>query len=293
MAGVNTAVLATDYNTIQSKVSSVLGTGSDTYGYGQPVTSSQVARTNRITVAQWNALRNDLLKARNHQTSVDESGALTIASTTTRIREADRAAYSLFADTITTNRLVTPPSSQASLTTLQTVTRTTPWATTISHQITITFASEDASRFFFNSGSSIKFSSSMTGFSAGQSLLVNQSWATLLTNMGIITFNAFSTTSSGTGTAQAIGFYNLTTTNQLIFTKLVEAGNQYTPNQYQLYVRKSGNTVIFTPTWSYTEDGNYGIFEPADGTLTSLIQAYTATGPNVSVTAPTSSTTTL
>jgi hypothetical protein len=293
MAGVNTAVLATDYNTIQSKVSSVLGTGSDTYGYGQPVTSSQVARTNRITVAQWNALRNDLLKARNHQTSVDESGALTIASNTTRIREADRAAYSLFADTITTNRLVTPPSSQASLTTLQTVTRTTPWATTISHQITITFASEDASRFFFNSGSSIKFSSSMTGFSAGQSLLVNQSWATLLTNMGIITFNAFSTTSSGTGTAQAIGFYNLTTTNQLIFTKLVEAGNQYTPNQYQLYVRKSGNTVIFTPTWSYTEDGNYGIFEPADGTLTSLIQAYTATGPNVSVTAPTSSTTTL
>ena len=293
MAGINTAVLATDYNTIQSKINNILGNGSADYGYGQTVTSSQVARTNRITVAQWNALRDDLLKARNHQTSVDQSGLLTVASTTTRIRETDRAAYSLFADTVTTNRLVTPPSSQASLTTLQTVTRTAPWATTISHQVTITFVSEDASRFFFNSGSSIKFSSSMTGYSAGASLLVNQSWATLLTNMAIISFNAYSTTSSGTGTAQAIGFYNLTTTNQLIFTKLVEAGNQYTPNRYELYVRKSANSVIFTPTWSYVEDGNYGFFEPADGTLTSLVQAYTATGSNVSVTAPTSSTTSL
>jgi hypothetical protein len=293
MAGVNTAILATDYNTIQSKVNNILGIGSGDFGYGQSVTSSQVARTNRITVAQWNALRNDLLKARNHQTSLDESGLLTIASTTTRIRESDRASYSLFADTITNNRLVTPPSQQASLTTLQTVTRTAPWATTISHQVTVTFASEDASRFFFNSGSSIKFSSSMTGYSAGLSLLVNQSWATLLANMGVISFNAYSTTNSGTGTAQTIGFYNLTTTNQLVFTKLVEAGNQYTPNQYELYAKKSGNSVIFTPTWSYVSDGNYGNFESADGTLTSLVQAFTATGPNVSVTAPTSSTTNL
>jgi len=293
MSGVNTAVLATDYNTIQSKINNVLGNGSGDFGYGQLVTSSQVARANRITVAQWNALRNDLLKARNHQTSVDESGLLTVASTTTRIRESDRAAYSLFADVATTNRLITPPSNQASLTNLQTVTRTASWSTTISHQVTVTFASEDAGRFFFNSGSSIKFSSTMTGYSAGVSLLVNQSWATLLTNMGIISFDAYSTTKSGTGTAQAIGFYNLTTTDQLIFTKLVEAGNQYTPNRYELKARKSGNSIIFTPTWSYVEDGNYGIFEPADGTLTSLVQAFTATGSNVSVTAPTSSTTSL
>jgi hypothetical protein len=293
MSGVNTAILATDYNTIQSKVNNILGIGSGDYGYGQLVTSSQVARTNRITVSQWNALRNDLLKARQHQTNVDESGFLTIPSTNVRIREADRLAYNTFSDTITTNRLITPPSTQASLTTLQTVTRTAPWSTTISHQVTVTFLSEDASRFFFNTGSSIKFSSGLTGFSTGISLLVNQSWQTLLANMGIISFNAYSTTKTGTGTAQAIGFYNLTTTNQLVFTKLVEAGNQYTPNQYELYVKKSGNSVIFTPTWSYVSDGNYGNFEPADGTLTSLVQAYTATGSYVSVTAPTSSTTNL
>lgn len=293
MAGLNTAVLATDYNTIQSKINNILGSGSGDYGYGQTVTSSQVARTNRITVAQWNALRNDLLKARNHQTSVNESALLTIPSTTIRIREADRLAYSTFADVVTTNRLVAPPSDQASLTTLQTVTRTSPWATTISHQITIAFLTEDASRYFFNSGSAVRFSSNLAGFSTGISLLVNQSWQTLLANMGVISFNAYATTKTGTGTAQAIGFYNLTTTNQLVFTKLVEAGNQYTPNQYELYVKKSGNSVIFTPTWSYVSDGNYGNFEPADGTLTSSVQIYTATGSNVSVTAPTGSTTSL
>jgi hypothetical protein len=287
MAGVNTAVLATDYNTIQSNVSTVLGNGSGDSGYGQSVSSAQVARTNKITVAQWNALRNDLLKARNHQTNMDESGYLTTPSTTIRIKESDRLAYKTFSDTITSNRLITPPSSQASLTTLGTATRTSPWATEISHTATITFASNDQARYFFNSGSSIKFSSSLTGISSGISLLVNQSWQTLLSNMGVISFSAYSTTRSGSGTPQNIGFYNLSSTNQLIFTKLVEAGNQYTPNQYDLYARLSGDSIIFTPTWSYTSVGAGYSLEPADGTLTSLIQAYTATGPNVSVTAPT------
>ena len=44
MSGVNTAILATDYNTIQSNVNNILGIGSGDYGYGQTVTSSQVAQ---------------------------------------------------------------------------------------------------------------------------------------------------------------------------------------------------------------------------------------------------------
>lgn len=291
MAGFGNQIIATDYNAIQSKISNILGTGSADYGYGQPVASSQVARNNKITVTQWNNLRNDLLKARQHQTGNDEGGLLVIPTTSTTIKEVDRAAYNTFADTITSNRLTIPPATQGSLFTLSTVTRTSPWASTISHTVTVTFGSADAARFYFNSGGNFKFSASFTNYTNDTSYLVNRSWATLLTNMGIITMSANTTTNTGTGTPQNIGWYNLTTTNQLIFTKFVDAADsQYSPNQYDLYARRNaGSTqVIFTPTFSYTAAGSGGYaYEPANGTLTSLTQEYYATGSNVSVTAPT------
>jgi len=294
MAGFGTEIIATDYNAIQSKISNILGVGSVDFGYGQTVSSAQVARTNRITVAQWNALRNDLLAARQHQTGADESNNLTVPTTSTTIKEADRQAYNAFADLISAHRLDTPTGSEASLETLQTVTRTAPWATTVRHTVTLNFASTDDARYFFNAGGNIKFASSLTSYTSGDSLLVNQSWDTLLTNMGTISVSAYDTTKTGTGTSQGIGFYNLSDVDQLIFTKLVEPGDQYSPNQYDLYARKVGAQVFFTPTWSYTSGGPGGFAnEPANGVLTSLVQMYRPTGLNVSVLAPTSSTTTL
>ena len=128
MAGFGTQIIATDYNAIQSKISNILGTGSVDYGYGQAVTSSQVARNNKITVAQWNALRNDLLKARQHQTGNDESGLLVLPTTSTTIKEVDRAAYNTFADIATSNRLTIPPATQGSLANFTVATRTSPWS---------------------------------------------------------------------------------------------------------------------------------------------------------------------
>jgi hypothetical protein len=120
---------------------------------------------------------------------------------------------------------------------------------------------------------------------------VNESWEVLLKNMGIIKLSNLTTTNTGTGTpATNIGFVNLTSTNRLIFSKLVEAGNQYTPNQYDLYARISGGSaLVLTPTWSYTDagnDGGYRIFEPVLGTLNSFCQMYIATGANVAVAYP-------
>ena len=104
--------------------------------------------------------------------------------------------------------------------------------------------------------------------------------------MGIIKFSILGTTNTGSGTpATNIGFGNLTSSNQLIFSKLVEAGNQYTPNQYDLYARISGGSaIVFTPTWSYTDAGNdgpYRVFEPVTGTLNSFCQMYISSGANV------------
>ena len=297
MAGQGNKIVATDYNTIQAKINLVLGTGTVNYGYGQTVSSSQVSPSVNVTAVQWNALRNDLLRARQHQTGIDESGNLVVPSTSITVKESDRAIYNNFADVVAVNRLVTPPAGESTLGTLRTVIRTNPWAASISHAVTMNFVSADAARAFFNTGSNLKFSASFTDYTTDNSLLVNQSWATLLTNMGIITFNANSTTNTGTGIAQNIGFYDLTTTNQLVFTKFVEASNpSYYPNQYDLFVRQGSSPaqIIFTPTFSYISGGSGGYAaEPANGTLTSLIQVYYATGDNVEVAPPTTASTTL
>ena len=293
MAGQGNTIVATDYNTIQAKINLVLGTGTGNFGYGQTVTSSQVSLENKIQASQWNSLRNDLLKARQHQTGLDESGNLALPTTSATIKESDRAAYLNFADVITTNKLIIPPASQGTFATLSTTVRTSLWNSTTRQTITCTFSSADEARYFFNAGSNLKFQASFTNYTTDGSLLVNQSWNILLANMGIITFNATTTTNTGTGTANTVGYFNLNTIDQVLFTKFVEASNpSYYPNQYDLYARLGAtpNIIIFTPTFSYTGGpvgpGTGVVPEPANGTLTSILQTYYATGTNVQVVSP-------
>jgi predicted RecA/RadA family phage recombinase len=243
-------------------------------------------------VTQWNSLRNDLLKSRQHQSGVDESGNLGLPTLDIRLSDADRAAYLSMATLINNNKNITPPSGEASFVTLITSNRSSGWNGTVNQTLTIEFGTANNLRWFFNSGGNFQVSSTLTNFATtGDSKLVNESWDVLLRNMGIIKLSNLTTSNTGTGTpATNIGFANLTSTNQLIFSKLVEAGNQYTPNQYDLYARISGGSaLVLTPTWSYTDAGNDGIwrvFEPVIGTLNSICQMYIASGANVAVAYP-------
>ena len=291
-AGVGSKVEYLDYNQIQTIVNNVFGTGSGDSGYGQTVTSSQVAQYSLVSVTQWNSLRNDLLKARQHQSGVDESGNLGLPTLDIRLADSDRAAYLSMANLVNNNRTIAPPSGEASFVTLVTSNRASGWNTTVNQTISIEFGTANNIRWFFNAGGNFQISSTLTNFAvSGDSRLVNESWDVLLRNMGVIKLTNSSTTNTGTGTpATNIGYANLTSTDQLIFSKLVEGGSQYTPNQYALYARVSGSSsLILTPTWSYTDaggDGAYRIFEPVIGTLNSFCQMYIATGSNVAVAYP-------
>ena len=293
MSGLNTSILATDYNTIQSKIATVLGVGSGTSGYGQPVTSIQVAQGTPILVSQWTALRNDLLKARNHQTTTDQSGQLTVITTTTQIKESDRAAYDSMADLITTNRLITPPSGQGTLADVGTSSRSSAWNGTISHVVTATFPNYDSARAFFNSGGNFQFSGSQSGGTDTAIGSKNDSWNKMLSNMGTITFDYSSTSSAGTtpGTsASNIGYYQLTTSAQTIFTKSTE-NSSYAPNQYDITakINAAGSVITFTIHFSDLSgqpNAPWGSDENIDGTLISQVQAYYATGSNVAVSLP-------
>jgi hypothetical protein len=313
MAGQNTQIIANDYNVIQSKIALVLGSGTGNKGYGQTVSSSQVGQYSKITVAQWADLRNDLARARQHQTGVtlgilapEDPGYvaesnLPVPSTAKQVRESWREAYLNMATTCDTNYLVAPPpvgqASRGDIVSQQI--RNTAWNGTIVQTVQITWTTADDARYFFNTGSQIEFSADRSGGSAG---IKNATWTTMFSDMGTIAMNYTRTTCTGTGTTSTLGFYDLTTTNNLIFEKNAPTG-AYSPNHYYIYARVNdtgANRRILYFEIRFGDDSlapssfpdpGFGIDENVDGTLTSTVQAYRASGSNVSVPLPSAITT--
>jgi len=303
MASVGTKIYATEYNIIQSAISSVLGVGSSTSGYGQTVNSSQIIGNPSITVTQWRNLRTDLLNAYVH---LDSPGALVmpaVPTTANKVTAADYAAYLAISNACGANSLATPPSGQASAVTFSTGTRTASWNGTIMHTVVMTFSSANAARYYFNAGGYITFSASLINYpgypgygSADGSYSKNSDWNMLLNNMGTTTFNYNSTTNSGNGTGQTIlsnvGYYQLTTSSQNIYRKITSSST-YTPNQYDIYAYTDATGAVLTFNIQFqdlsTVSGHsptYGIDENVEGTLTSLVQGYYASGSYVAVTPP-------
>jgi hypothetical protein len=308
MSGQNTLIIASDYNAIQSKIATVMGSGSGTTGYGQTLASSQVGQYSPITVTQWNNLRNDIIRCRQHQTGntigslapEDPSwvaGAnLPQPTTSKQVKETWRAAYFSMATDCETDKLIAPPpASQATRVDLVSPqNRVTAWNATIRQTVTVSFATASDARYFFNSGGQIEFSASRVGGSAG---LKNITWTTMLSNMGTIAFNYTGVTCTGTGSFLGTnGFYEIGTSDELIFEKDAPAG-AYAPNKYYIYGRVTDTndrkTAIFTVHFgddsgkppSYPDPG-FGIDEDVDGSLTSSVQVYRASGVNVSVPTP-------
>ena len=282
-------IQAIDYNTIQSKVALVLGTGAGDFGYGQSVSSSQVAQNARINAQQWIDLRNDLIKARQHQTGNDESATIFAPVAGAVVSQNIYDSCNTVATNITTDRLITPPSSQATLETIATAQRTTSWNGTISNIFTVTFSDDSSARYFFNTGGQLQFTASRSGGNSGSK---NNTWTTMFTTMGTISFNYSSTSASGTGNNSSYGWNNLPSSNTRIFDKPAPAG-VYALNEYFIYARKvSGSQLEFTIQFQDNDTGSGNnppgtpIDEDIDGTLTSTLQARRASGSNVTVPAP-------
>jgi hypothetical protein len=277
------------YNDIQSKISNVLGVGSNDYGYGQTVLSSQVPLGAKISSNQWSNLRTDILKTRIHQSGVNES--LTNPTVATTITDGDRQAYLDMATLCETNRTIIPPTSQATRATLINSTYTTAWNGTLTHTVTITFASAAAMRYYFNTGGFFDITASRTN---GSSNLKNSSWSTMLTNIGTLRFGRTNTTRIDTGnnttTISSVGYTGLTTADQKLYTKSTES-TTYTPNEYNFSVKTANTGTQLIMTMVFTDlsgqpNTPWGSDEYIDGTISSVVESYRATGDNVSITLP-------
>ena len=311
MANVGEFIRAADYNTIQAKLAGILGLGSGTSGYGQNVSSAQVAVGDPIRASQWSALRNDLLRARQHQTGIDETVNLTAITAGATVAAASiEVQYNTYADTVITNKLSVASNQTTTENVITPYVKTnTSWNGTITNVITISFpgytagstvvSPADHARIFFNTGGNFQITSSRSN---GSTTSKNTTWSTMLTDAGTVTLGLSTTTKSGSGTTYAVGWSNLTTTNQKIFNKAAPSG-AYSANQYNIYAKTNAGLtqVIISVEYADLDSGGYltgtfgpapygpGVDESVDGDLACTCQMSRATGVNVSVTAPTAS----
>ena len=280
MASVGSNITATDFNGVQSTISTVLGTY-----YGQSLASSQVvANTSKITAAQWQTLYTDILTTYNHQNS--SNGSLTYPNTGNTITAGVFNSYKTMADNCLTN-YANFYSGYSATSSFSTLSIPGGWGNsstnTAIHTLSVVFANGTQAGYYFNAGGQIRFTASLASNGSAK----DNSWSSMLSHMGTIVFGVNGTTTIAgavtPGTGSAVGFNQLTGSYQLIYTKTTE-NSTYSPNQYNIYATVSGGTVTFKIEFEDLSgpayQGIYNIDEAVGGTATSATSLYYASGAN-------------
>lgn len=287
MAGQKTSILLNDYNEIQTKVALVMGTGSGNFGYGQNLFSSQAATNSTVTVTQWKSLRDDILRARQHQLGGDQGNLLPQVTVSDEVSEATRAAYLELSNVISEsqNRLATPPATESNTVNLiPAYQRATPWNGEMTQTVTVTFPDSDAARFFFNTGSKILINPVyLPSFGSAK----DDNWKLMFDHIATVTFNHTETAFTGAGpaTGTSIGWYDLTTTDQQIFEK-VSPSFQFAGNRFYVTARRNSDATQLILGLHFVDGAGGDPDINVSGVLTTVVQASRAFGFNVSVPVP-------
>jgi hypothetical protein len=286
----NTILLA-DYNNIQTKIANILGVGSGQSGYGQTVASSQVAANSLIDDAHWDNLRADLLKARQHQTGVDEAANLTDVDVGQIVDDVVITPYETFATTVETNKFAIAANQQEQSATVSDTSRRTifsgitssSWNGTLTGSVIYTFASAADARYFFNAGGILRFSGTAGRDGGGPK---DQTWWNM--TAGVV---------RTVGAGGSISFYSLTDQPQRV-ASIEAAAGVYVENRYYIDVRcnvannSAGGATTVTVLYTF-EDNDLGDKTGTGDAVDEFVDQASVAGfsirsiGNVVVTAPT------
>lgn len=267
-------ILASDINTIRQKVTDVLGPGSTSFGYGQTVYSSAITSGTIIQKSQWDAVRYDIVNSYIHQTG-NIPGAIIVSTTDTVDDDASGAYqnYDYFGDLLRNNRFDVA-TGQFGISAIDSKTTSSTWNTNAESVITLTFASADEGRYFFNSGGAIRISSTLLGGTSSQA----NAWTNLLNAVGEQDFTG--------DLVAANGYYTLTDSYQTYFSRA--ASTPYSANLYQLKAKcdvadNSAGTAVQVDIKIELSDSYVDLGAPppgdlVDGTLTITAEELKATG---------------
>ena len=263
---------AADYNSFASDTDGIWGTGADNNGYGQTNIVGSVAAGATVTATQWATLLTRIASAASHSgTSISAISNPTAGSTISAF-----AALSTNVSAINNNNAAASGADSAA-----TTTSTSAWAASATTSKTVTFASANQMRYFFNAGGMIRIGFARSGGTASDQ---NTAWTTLLTQCGTVvltgaglpgaTKSIAGTTYEGTtkiggsGTpttlAEGVGAYNLTGSNQTLFQQFATTYT-YTSNYVKIEASISGSVITFA--CELIDTGGTGI-DSIDGSLT-------------------------
>ena len=270
---------AVDYNSIRNKVIAVLGAGAGNTGYGQDarINSTAVSAGSAVTALQWQNLRWDLYNILLHQNGTAPSITLVNTGDTVRFGVAHpNNAYDTLADTTVANRF-NLGAGQFVTESLGSKAENFAWSSQAYIDITYTFSTAAAARYFFNSGGKIRVTSS---FAANLANSQNAAWQSLLAGASTQSFGAQDPV-TGFSPLNGTNFYRLTNTFQTYYT--TASSSPYGSNNYQLQASSNvgdnstglANIVyiraIYTDGYTDPDVGRPISFAPDDqvnGTLT-------------------------
>ena len=261
-------ILATDYNgfvsTSGDNVNGIWSTGSASEGYGETALTT-VSAAATITATQWATLNSKISAMASHQGTAITSRANPTAGSTIAILTAlgtDITNLTTKRGNAVASGAQTTTFSGTSSKTTNTGSANAAWTITFTH--TVTWASANAARYFFNAGGRIKWVSSKS--STGQD--GDSEWSQLATTLvgdiyitgGIATQSIAATNYTGTtkvggtGTPNqlqtGVGWYDLTTSNTQLYQQYADTA-PYTGQYIAINAKTagSGTQLVLTTTW--------------------------------------------
>jgi hypothetical protein len=242
---VNDNIREADYNSIRNKLASVIGTGSATLGWGQPLVSTAVEVGSTVSINEWGRLRFDSINAHRHIFGTTPTTAQPALGNTIRYSntfvpdnssDAPITQYDTYANSITSNRFTVHPSQSATAVSSSGSTAWpgpygATWTSRIQCTVTASWPTAEQARHFFNSGGEIRLAASRTGGSGTQQ---NNSWTTILSNAGTRAFGGNLPT-AGTSSLDGRNFYRCTNTYQEWYS--TTGSTPYGSNIYRIFAR--------------------------------------------------------
>lgn len=293
-------ILLTDYNTLQTNVNGILGTAPSTYrGYGQALQSYQLPGK-RVETADWARLKVDILKIASHQGLNANASIVALNSVVitagTKVYASELVKFSNAYTAVANNPWLNAEFSDENFSPALTSSRTAAWgggSSAVIHTFTVDFGSATNATYFYNSGGLMLLTAARTG---GSGTTQNSIWSNMLSSMGWVVIGP-TTSWASAGSGSSIGYYSLTTSDQLLFS--VAGSGAYSTSYYAVYARSNANNAYNTAgnsrymyfTVVFNDVHTNAFSDYVDGTLTSNAFYRRASGGNVNVTAPTATTT--
>jgi len=275
---------AAEFEDLRAKVVRIIGTPTGTWsintigttaGYFNPLNAVPVVAEELITAADWNLLRQDIIRAYVHINGNEPAGDIAMPELSNN-DTVDAVIYNTWeaVQLQNTNNRNTCHPSQKSLSNASIGSITTPWNGIQTHVFDMVWESENHKKGFFNAGGVLKLSGSASLPNSPEDK--DTDWANIVASIGTVEIKNLSITSNGLGTIKIAqtngsgvtyaGWWAIDALPLNTLTKLytLNAGDvsgfpNYDENYYEIEVEKISETRYrFTVTFNDADTGDPG-----------------------------------